>query len=192
MRVSNLQTGTFSGPVGSTHGTHRHRSDGLAVRTETPLQLLFAPSRGRIDLTVAASRADGCMLAVWLVGTEHLSPEHSGEICVVEIDAAAIGEVTTVRSGLKAHDDPALVTDMAEVAVALDASVLHTWTVIWGDGETLIGCEGLVVRRIPHAPDYPLFLMIDLFEIGPTQGSYPKAATVSRVTAWGNGAPAQG
>ena len=63
LRVSNLQTGTYSGRVGSQRGTHRHRDDGLHVRTETPQQLLFAPSRGRVDLTIAASRDDGCMLA---------------------------------------------------------------------------------------------------------------------------------
>ncbi|MDN4479350.1 hypothetical protein [Demequina muriae] len=184
LRVSNLQTGTFSGPVGSTRGTHRHRDDGLVVRTETPSQLLFAPSRGRIDLTLAASRADGCMVAAWLVGTEHLSDEHSGEICIVEIDAAGIDEVTTARCGVKAHHDPRMVTDMEEVTIPLDASERHTWTVIWGEGETVIGCEGRVVRRVAQAPDYPLFLMVDLFEIGAAEGPYPKAATVGRVTAW--------
>lgn len=185
LRVSNLQTGTFSGPVGSRRGTHRHRDDGLLVRTETPLQLLFAPSGGRIDVTVAASLDDGCMLAVWLVGTEHLSPEDSGEICVFEIDADAIGSTTIARSGVKAHHDPRLTTDMAEVSIPLDASLPHTWTVIWGEGETLIGCEGLVLRRVPQAPGYPLFLMIDLFESGPPRGGYPKTALVRDVRAWG-------
>lgn len=65
LRVSNLQTGTFSGPVGSERGTHRHRDDGLVVRTETPERLLFAPSRGRVDVTVSATRDPGCMLAAW-------------------------------------------------------------------------------------------------------------------------------
>jgi hypothetical protein len=36
LRVSNIQTATFSGPLGSTRGTHRHRSDGLTVRTRHP------------------------------------------------------------------------------------------------------------------------------------------------------------
>ena len=187
LRVSNLQTGTFSGPVGSVRGTHRHRDNGLFVRTETPKRLLFAPSRGRVDITVTASRHAGCMLAAWLVGTEHLSPADSGEICIFEIDADAIGTTTTARSGIKAHHDRRLSTDMAEVTVALDASRPHTWTAIWGDGETTIGCEGFVVRRMPQAPDYPLFLMIDLFEIGAPSGPYPKSATVHRVRAWSDG-----
>ncbi len=180
LRVSNLQTGTVSGPVGSVRGTHRHRDDGLFVRTETPERLLCAPTRERVDVTVSASRDNGCMLAAWLVGTENLSPADAGEICIFEIDAAAIGSTTTVRSGIKAHHDERLTTDMAEVTVPLDASRPHTWTAIWGDGETKIGCDGYVVRRMPQAPDYPLFLVLDLFEIGTPSGAYPKSV-ISRV-----------
>lgn len=184
LRVSNLQTGTFSGPVGSSRGTHRHRDDDLVVRTDTPQQLLFAPSRGRVDVTVTASRDDGCMLAAWLVGTEHVSDADSGEICLFEIDAEAIGASTRARTGVKAHHDPRMTTDMAEVSIPLDASQPHTWTVIWGDGQTVIGCEGLVIRRIAQAPDYPLFLMLDLFEAGPPAGTYPKIALIHRVRGW--------
>jgi hypothetical protein len=183
LRVSNLQTGVYSGPLGSALGTHRHRDD-LEVRTETPRRLLFAPSRGRVEITVSASRDTDCMVAAWLVGTEHRSPTESGEICIFEIDADAIGEITVARTGVKAHHDPVLTTDMIDVAVPLDASAPHTWTVIWGEGETVIGCEGRVLRRIAQAPDYPLFLMIDLFEIGPRGGRYPKSATIHRVRAW--------
>ena len=185
LRVSNVQTAMFSGPLGSARGTHRHRSDGLEVRTETPLQVLFAPTSGRIDVTVAASTDDGCMLAAWLVGIEHLSELDAGEICIFEIDADAVSTTTRARTGIKAHGDPRLETDMAEVVLPFDASGSHTWTVIWGDGETVIGCEGIVLRRIPQCPVYPVMLLIDLFEIGTPSGAYPKTAVVSDVRAWG-------
>jgi len=184
LRVSNVQTAMFSGPMGSARGTHRHRSDGLEVRTETPLRLLFAPASGRIDVTVAASVDEGCMLAAWLVGIEDLSERDAGEICIFEIDADAVSTTTRARSGIKAHGDPRLETDMAEVVLPFDASGPHTWTVMWGDGETVIGCEGSVLRRIPQSPDYPLMLLIDLFEIGTPSGRYPKTAIVSEVRAW--------
>src|SRR5215213_4704105 len=45
MRVSNLQTGTFSGPAGSPRGQHRHRPD-LAVRSPQPTRRLYTPSSG--------------------------------------------------------------------------------------------------------------------------------------------------
>ena len=187
LRVSNLQTGVFSGPVGSERGTHRHRPDGLQVRTETPERLLWAPSSGRIDVTVSASVDEGCMLAAWLVGAENLSPQHSGEICIFEIDATAIGHTETrARTGLKAHGDDALVTDMVEVLVPVDASRPHTWSVIWGPEGTVIGCEGVVMTRSTQAPVYPLVLMLDLFEIGPrsTAGAYPKTASIHSVHGW--------
>lgn len=186
MRVSNLQTGSFSGEPRSTRGTHRHRPDGLVVRTVAPLQLLWAPSGGRVDVTVSASTDDGCMTAAWLVGTEHLSAGHAGEICLFEIDADKIAPArTAARCGVKAHHDTSLVTDMAEVVVPIDASAPHTWTALWGDGETVIGCEGQVVRRVEQAPAYPLFLMIDLFEIGERgAGSYPKSALFHHVRGW--------
>lgn len=184
LRVSNLQTGTYSGAIGSRRGTHRHREDGLVVRTPTPRRLLWAPLAGRVDVTVAATRDEGCMLAAWLVGTEHDNEADSGEICIFEIDASAIDATTTARSGIKAHNDPGLTTDMVDVELPFDATAPHTWTAVWGKGETMIGCEGTVLRRIPQAPGYPLFLMIDLFEIGPASGQYPKSATLHRVRGW--------
>lgn len=184
MRVSNLQTGTFAGPVGSSRGTHRHRPDGLLVRTRTPTRLLFAPSGGRIDITLTASTDPGCMTAAWLVGAEHRSPTEAGEICIFEIDAAAIGAYTSARCGIKAHHDPSLVTDMRDIDVPVDAATAHTWTVIWDGRETLVGCEGTVVGRWDQAPSYPLFLMLDLFELGGDAGSFPRRAVLHRVRAW--------
>ncbi|MGB7450325.1 MAG: hypothetical protein WA892_14530 [Ornithinimicrobium sp.] len=184
LRVSNLQTGAFSGELNSRRGTHRHRPDGLVVRTPTPTRLLWAPSAGRVDITVSATRDPGCMLAAWLVGTEHQDEAAAGEVCVFEIDSSAIGATSTARAGLKAHGDPRLTTDMAEVPLPLDASRPHRWTAIWGHGETLIGCEGVVLRHLRQAPDYPLFLMLDLFETGAPCGTYPKTATVHRCRGW--------
>ena len=183
LRVSNVQTGTFSGPAGSAAGTHRHRPDGLTVRTDTGTRLLWAPSAGRVDVTVSASRDEGCMLAAWLVGAE-LDPRDSGEICIFEIDAAAVRDGSvTARLGIKAHHDDRLRTEMTEVTVPVDAARPHTWSVSWGPDGTVISCAGAVVGRFDQAPDYPLVLMLDLFEIGPPSpdpSAYPKTAFVHR------------
>jgi hypothetical protein len=186
MRVSNLQTGTYSGALGSRRGTHRHREDGLVVRTPTPTRLLWAPAAGRVDVRVSASRDQDCMLAAWLVGTEHEDDRAAGEVCIFEIDAAGIEQTTAARSGVKAHGDPRLRTDMAQVELPFEATRPHTWTAIWGNGETMIGCEGAVLRHLHQAPDYPLFLMLDLFEVGAPRGEYPKTATIHSVRGWQN------
>nr|WP_235483266.1 hypothetical protein [Leifsonia sp. Leaf325] len=128
------------------------------------------------------------MVAAWLVGAENLSTQHSGEICIFEIDAATISpDETRVRCGVKAHGDDSLVTDMVEVIVPVDASRPHTWSVIWGPEGMVIGCEGVVVWRSPQAPNYPMTLMLDLFEIGArstTAEAYPKTAFVHSVRGW--------
>jgi hypothetical protein len=184
LRVSNLQTATFSGALGSTRGTHRHRSDGLAVRTTTPTRLLWAPRAGQVDATVTASLDRNCMLAVWLVGTEHQDPSDSGEVCVFEIDADAVGAASTrARVGVKAHHDPRLVTDMREVDVAVGEGQAHTWSARWGSDGVLIACDQQVVYASEQRLNYPLQLMVDLFEIGPrdASSSYPKTGMVHRV-----------
>src|SRR5690349_1015474 len=89
MRVSNLQTGTFSGPAGSAIGQHRHRPD-LTVTTPQPERRLYTPSGGLAEAVMRASDDPTCMLAFWLVGFE-ASPEDSGEICVAELFGNAIG-----------------------------------------------------------------------------------------------------
>lgn len=186
LRVSNLQTAVFSGPVGSARGTHRHRRDGLEVRTPTPLQLLWAPRWGQVDVTVTASRDHRCMLAVWLVGTEHLAEDDSGEVCVFEIDSDAVmATATRARVGVKAHHDPRLVTDMTDVVVPVGAGQAHTWSARWDDAGVVVACEGEVVFTSPQVLGYPLQLMVDLFEIGPRDSSdaYPKTAMVHSVIA---------
>jgi hypothetical protein len=197
LRVSNLQTAVFSGPVGSPVGTHRHREDGLTVRTPAGSRLLWAPVSGHVEVTLSASTDPGAMTALWLVGVEELSPSDSGEICVAEIDASAIMTArggrgdrsaagVSARVGVKAHHDPRLVTDMAEVLVPVETDRPHTWAVRWGADGVVIGCEGFVVRRVAQRLDYRLQLMLDLFEIGgPTAAStYPKRARLHRVRTW--------
>lgn len=189
LRVSNLQTAEHSGPVGSEIGTHPHRA-GLAVRTETPTRVLWAPTGGRIELTVTPSVDSGCMTAFWLVGTEHESAGDgagSGEICVFEIDAESIGpEETRARVGVKAHRDPALRTAMTEVVVPFGAGARQRWTVAWDAGGIRIACADQVVHRSDQVLADPLQLMIDLFELsGPGPASaYPKRATIHRVRGW--------
>lgn len=53
------------------------------------------------------------MLAVWLVGTEQFDARDSGEVCLFEIDADAVGDgATRARLGIKAHHDDRLRTEM--------------------------------------------------------------------------------
>jgi hypothetical protein len=185
LRVSAVQSGEFSGPVGSIRGMDRHRPDGLVVRTARPLRLGFAPSRGRVEVAVSASTDPGCMTAAWLRGTESTGSTAGGELCLFELDAEAIGPTgSRARTGLKAFDDPRLTTDMAEVDLPLPADRTHIWSVDWDADRAEIRCAGEVVWTGGPAPDYPLVLFLGLFEVAEPSGRYPKRATFHRVRGW--------
>ena len=185
MRVSNLQTGSFSGPPGSTIGQHRHRDD-LRVRSPQPTRRLWTPSSGLVEATMCATRSPTCMLAIWLVGFEEHSPEDSGEICVAELFGSASGEDrSTVRLGVKAHHDPRLRTDMVDLVLDLDTTTEHVYAAAWDSREVRFYVDERPVHTVQQSLTYPLQLMVDLFEF-PTderreEGDYPQSAEVRGV-----------
>jgi hypothetical protein len=193
--VSNIQTGSFSGPVGSDRGTHRHRPD-LTVRTAQPTRHLYTPSTGMAEARLRATADPTCMLAVWLVGFEEAAPEQSGEICITELYGHALGPGgSTVRMGIKAHHDPRLREDMADVALGIDATDWHTYAAAWTAEETRFYVDDRLVRIVPQGLDYPLQLMIDLFEF-PTgsvrdPATYPKTGQVASVRGYRPTSPDQ-
>src|SRR5215208_3977841 len=185
MRVSNLQTGTFSGPAGSPVGQHRHRAD-LAVVTPQATRRLYTPAGGLAEAVLRASADPACMLAFWLVGFEEASAEQSGEICVCELFANVIGrDRSGVRIGVKAHGDPRLTEDMEEVVLDLDATDWHAYAAEWNAERVRFFVDDRPVREVRQRIDYPLQLMVDLFEF-PEGGdrdpaAYPKVADVRAV-----------
>jgi hypothetical protein len=185
MRVSNIQTGTFSGPVGSPIGQHRHRPD-LTVRTAQPRRALYTPAEGLVEAVVRASSDPTCMVAFWLVGFEEISPACSGEICVAELFGSAIGRQRAgVRVGMKAHDDPRLRDDMEEIALDIDATNWHTYAAEWTPERIRFMVDDQLVRTVHQRIDYPLQIMIDLFEFPAGDhrdpAVYPKVAEVRAV-----------
>jgi hypothetical protein len=184
MRVSNLQTGCFAGPVGFPIGQHRHRPD-LTVVTAQRTRRLYTPSAGLVEATMRAAPDPTCMLAFWLVGFE-ASPNASGEICVAELFGNAIGpERSHVRVGVKAHHDPRLSTDMDELALELDATDWHTYSAEWTSERIRFFIDDRLVRSVHQRIEYPLQLMVDLFEFpeDPERdpAAYPKIAEVKAV-----------
>lgn len=184
MRVSNLQSGSFSGPVGSAVGQHRH-TDGLRVVSEQPTRRLYLPASGLVEAELRAVADPTLMLAVWLVGFED-SPERSGEICLAELFGHSVGPGgSRVNIGVKAHHDPALVDDMATVSLDIDATGWHTYAAAW-DGQSVdFYVDDAHVRSVEQSPAYPLQLMVDLFEFPEGDdrepADYPKTGAVRAV-----------
>jgi hypothetical protein len=164
LRVSNIQTGTFSGPPGSRIGQHRHRAD-LAVVTAQPTRRLYTASTGLVEAVLRASPDPTCMLAFWLVGFEEQSADQSGEICVAELFGSAIGPRRSgVRIGVKAHNDPRLHDDMEEVALDLDATAWHSYAAEWTAKRIRFFVDDELVRTVHQRIGYQLQVMVDLFE----------------------------
>lgn len=183
MRVSNLQTGTFSGPWGSPEGQHRHRPD-LAVVTPQPTRRLWTPSSGLVEAELRASPDPACMLALWLIGFEE-RPEDSGELCVAELFGRHSTRLASINVGVKAHHDPRLRDDMATVELEVDTTDWHSYAVAWDDDGARFYVDDRLVHRSAQRLGYPMQVMVDLFEFpdGPDRdpSAYPKTAGVRLV-----------
>jgi hypothetical protein len=186
VRVSNLQTAVGSGPVGSGRGPHRFRS-GLIVREAQERDIRYAPQHGLLEVRLAASPDPRCLTALWLIGLEDV-PERSGELCIVELFGRDVGPGgSVVGLGIHSFADPGLVEDFRRVPVTFDAAEAHTYAAAWQPGRTDWFIDGVLVATQDQAPDYPLQLMLDLYELpgddGPDVriGPYPKEAVVHHV-----------
>jgi hypothetical protein len=163
MRVSCLQTGSYAGPLGSTVGQQPF-ADGLAVSEEQPTFWGYTPHFGSLEVTMRGTVDPRSMIAFWLSGIED-APERSGEICVAEIFGDAVAEgVAQVGMGVHRFRDPDLTEEFATEPLRLDVGEDHTYAVDWRPGSLVFSVDGAVVRELAQAPDYPVQLMLGVFE----------------------------
>ncbi len=187
LAVSSIQTGTFSGARGTSTGIHRHRPDGMIVRSPQQRRMLWAPSAGRVDVTLSPAVLPGYVTAAWLVGTEESSPLDCGELCLVELElvADASGRHEMVaRAGIKAHGDPRLSTDMRTLSPDPTWRGSTSWSVEWGYRGTVVTVDGREVFTSTQSTSYPVILLVGLFRVTPLRPVAPVAAQISRVEGW--------
>jgi len=163
LRVSCVQTGSFSGPVGSTVGQQPF-ADGLVVRQEEPVFRGWTPEYGRVAVRMRMALDEASMAAFWMSGFED-RPERSGEICVAEVFGNAVRPGSAaVGMGVKAFRDPQLTEEFEAVRLPLDVADVHDYAVDWTRGRLEFSVDGEVVRELHQAPDYPVQLMIGVFD----------------------------
>ena len=167
LRVSAVQSGNWSGPVGSTRGQAPFR-DGLVVREEQPTVLGLTPLHGRIEVTCRASIGPRSMFSAWLIGIED-EPERCGEICLVEVFGDAVrdgeeGRVVQLGCGVHAFRDPSLTEDFETVPLALDVAEEHRYAVDWTPDAVTFLVDDEPVRRSAQSPAYPLQLILGVFD----------------------------
>jgi Glycosyl hydrolases family 16 len=162
-RVSSLQTGVFSGPVGSTAGQSRFRP-GLVVRQRQPQTRLYTPRYGLFELRARAIDDPRCMVALWMIGFED-RPERSAEICICEIfgrDVTA-GEAG-VGMGLHPFGDPNIRDEFSVEALPIDAREFHVYAAEWTPEHVAFLVDDRLVKTVRQSPGYPMQFMLGIYE----------------------------
>jgi glycosyl hydrolase family 16 len=176
LRVSGIQSGVFSGPVGSTTGQQPFR-DGLVVREEQPAQWGWTPLLGVLEVRARMELSPRSMASVWMVGVED-EPQRSGEICIFEVFGDAID---AVGAGIHPFRDPALRDDFAAPRLPIDVSEFHVYAADWRPGRVDFSVDGRHVRTVEQAPDYPLQMMIGVFDFPAKPSAAEHAGHVPRL-----------
>jgi hypothetical protein len=197
LRVSAVQSGNWSGPVGCTRGQQPFR-DGLVVREQQETSWGFTPLFGSIEVTCRASVDRRSMFSAWLVGLED-EPERCGEICLVEvfgdtITADGAGRTTaSVGSGVHRFRDPALTEEFSADTYAIDVGQWHRYAVDWRPGSVSFAIDGTPTKTLAQAPTYPMQLILGVFDFPDRAGGVEQATPELVVrSVQGRALPAEG
>jgi hypothetical protein len=167
LRVSGIQSGVFSGEVGSTIGQQPFR-DGAVVREFQPVQWGWTPHFGRLEIRARMDVTPRSMAAVWMVGLED-EPARCAEICIFEVFGDALGSedgkpTAAVGMGVHAFRDPAVTEEWAAERVAIDVAEFHVYAADWKPGRLDFLIDGEHVKTVRQAPSYPMQMMVAVFD----------------------------
>jgi hypothetical protein len=164
IRVSGIQSGCYSGPVGTTAGQQRFRDD-LRVREQQPRFEGWLPSSGIVAIRCRMQLSPRSMAAMWLSGFEE-HPDDSGEICVVEVFGRSVeeGHSADVGVGVKKLHDPRLVHDFVTPRVGIDVSEFHTYAVAWQVQTADFFVDDMRLHSCTEPPTYAMQAMLAVFD----------------------------
>jgi len=172
LRVSAVQSGHWSGPLGSTRGQQPFR-DGLVVRDEIPPLWGVVVHHGRIEVECRALLDPASMFSAWTIGMED-EPERCGEICLVEVFGDTVGDGrAAVGSGIHPFRDPALVEEFGADEREIGVADWHTYAIDWTPDGVAWTIDGERVRTSSQSPGYPLLLVLGVFDFPGRPGGTP-------------------
>ena len=175
LRVSSLQTGCFSGPIGSSTGQHHFR-DGLVVKEAPPTTKLYTPQYGYFEVRLKAVALPGYMCTLWMIGFEE-TPEQSSGIDVCEIRGEHISsESSVIGYGVRENKDPAITEEYFEDEVSIDASSFHSYAADWTPDHIDFYIDNQKTRTIQQSADYPMQFMLGIYELPDSLTPEAKAA----------------
>jgi Glycosyl hydrolases family 16 len=177
LRVSGIQSGVFSGEVGSTIGQQPFR-DGAVVREYQPTQWGWTPEYGLLEVRARMVLSPRSMAAVWMVGLEE-EPTRSAEICIFEVFGDALeaedGTPTAaVGMGLHPFRDPEITDEFATPRVAIDVGEFHVYAADWRPGRVDFLIDGRHLKTVHGAPAYAMQMMVAVFDFPAKAASSPQ------------------
>ena len=167
LRVSGVQSGVFSGEVGSTIGQQPFR-DGLVVREFQAPHWGWTPEYGLLEVRARMDLSPRSMASVWMVGLED-EPTRSGEICIFEVFGDTLlteagNPSAAVGMGVHPFRDPAMTDEFSTRRLAIDVAQVHVYAADWRPGRVDFLVDGQRVRTVHQAPGYPMQMMIAVFD----------------------------
>ncbi|HEY5742867.1 MAG TPA: glycoside hydrolase family 16 protein, partial [Terrimicrobiaceae bacterium] len=176
-KCSSLQTGLFSGPLGSEFGQHRFKS-GLVVREPQETVRTYVPTYGYFELRAKANIGPRNLVALWMIGFED-QPHRSGEITIMEIFGSKVSENGVVLGhGIKPVNDPKLRPEFYEPVFALDLTEYHIFGAEWTPDGVGFYLDGDKIGWTLQSPNYPMQFMLNIYDL-PTLTEQPPTAEPS-------------
>ena len=186
IRVSSLQTGCFSGEVGSSIGQLPFRED-LKVKEAQPTLELYTPLYGYFEVRLRAVALPGYMCALFMIGLAE-EAEQTSEICICELKGEHITSEHSVNGyGVHPFNDPNIRDEFYEDEVDIDASHFHIHAAEWTPQRVDFYIDNQKVRTIEQSADYPMQFMLNIYELPDTltpeakNAPFPKIMTVDYV-----------
>ena len=186
LRVSSLQTGCFSGAVGSSRGQHPFRDD-LVVKEAQPTTKLYTPRYGYFEVRLKAVPLAGYMCALWMIGFEE-TPEQSAEICICEIKGEGVdADSSVIGYGVHPFNDPDITDEFYEDALDINASNFHLYAAEWSPERVDFYVDNQKVRTVEQSPGYAMQFMLNIYELpdaltaSSKEAPFPKTMVVDYV-----------
>jgi Glycosyl hydrolases family 16 len=182
VKASSLQTGLFAGAVGSSQGQLYFTPD-LVVREAQTNARLYTPRYGYFECRAKCSDVAGNHVSLWMIGYEE-EPQQSGEIAMFEVFGKDVDASSAIVCyGVHPWGDQRLNDEFYRDAVAIDVTSFHVYALEWTPNYIDFLVDNQPLKRINQSPDYPLQLMLSIFELpgGDREAAYPKEFAVDYV-----------
>jgi Glycosyl hydrolases family 16 len=177
LRVSGIQSGLFSGEVGSTIGQQPFR-EGLVVREAQDTWWGWTPEYGRLEVRARMELSPRSMAGVWMSGLED-QPERSAEILIFEVFGDALASdggrpTAEVGMGTRRFRDPAITGEFVAPRLDVDVSEFHVYAAEWRPRRVDLLIDGERVKTVDEAPEYPMQMMVAVFDFPDKAASSPQ------------------